>query len=399
MNASPVSSQRCTSRREGIALVLAVLLLVVAFSFAAFVIDVGYILLSRNQLQTAADAAAYAGADALATGGDLEQAFLAAKEMSEENSPDMGNVLQNADISFGDWDVDTRTFNENNVAPTVIRVVVRRADTNDNPLPLFFAPIIGQDTANISATAIAAIPKSTGGPQFRFLLDDEMFDTDISDIEDLADRLNVSTDDLLSDNDDDGFLDIPAGERLELPTGQEGDEGMFDISTFENAFPFTKDSDYTMIDFLADGTALQDELDTQPLQDVEWNSSNAPHFELVGKKVLDPVPGTDPVDRHADILALADDETVYLSPVFKSDVSMAETDPSKYGAPAANMQGERRGLVAFKIVSARNNPDGGSYLPLVTIELVDPSTINLDDVTLDGSGGGQGQSEPVKLVQ
>jgi len=397
MNIRRVSHSRCIPERDGIALVLTVFLLVMVFAFAAFAIDVGYILLNQNRLQTVADSAAFAGASSMGEGDSRWRAYVAAKGMSRKNARGMGNVLRYTDVSFGRWDMRSRTFVKNHYRPNAIRVVVRRSFRNRNPLPLFFAPMLGHDRAQISATAIATISEKPPAPHFRFLLDGDMFDNDVRDIEDLAGRLGVSSEDLISDRDRDGFLDIPAGEQLELPTGQRGDEAIFDRSTFTDAFPFTESSDYTMTDFLAEGTALQDTLGTRRLQDVEWSYRNAPHRELVGKKVLDPVPGVNPVKRRCDIVSLADNQTVYLSPVFKGDASMAETNRSKYGSPAANLQGERRGLVAFKIVSARYNPSGGSYLPLVTIEVLDPSTFRLDEVTLDGSD--DRQSTEIGLVR
>ena len=99
----------------------------------------------------------------------------------------------------------------------------------------------------------------------------------------------------------------------------------------------------------------------------------------------------------ADILALPDPGTILISPLFKSDVSMVETDSSKYGSPTANLLGERRGLVAFKITGARAHPEGGSNLPLLTIEIVDPSEIDLSKVVL--SDGGSGSPNRVKLVK
>ena len=74
------------------------------------------------------------------------------------------------------------------------------------------------------------------------------------------------------------------------------------------------------------------------------------------------------MDSHADILSLPNLDSVYVSPLYKSDISglegikMIETDPTVYGSPAANLQGEKRGLVAFKIISSRNNPDGGKEI-------------------------------------
>ncbi len=204
--------------------------------------------------------------------------------------------------------------------------------------------------------------------------------------EDLADSLGKSPDDIISDKNGDGWLDLPPNTTLELPTGQVGDEGMFDRKTYEEAFPFQGDTTFNMLDFLAEGTALQDSLGTQHLQDVEWGADNAPHPDLVGNKVLDPVPGITPMDNHQEILDLPDLDQIYVSPVFKSDTNMTETDLSKYGSPTANVQGERRGLIAFKILSARANPAGGSYLPLVTIEVIDHSTIDLDQLQVWESG-------------
>ena len=46
----------------------------------------------------------------------------------------------------------------------------------------------------------------------------------------------------------------------------------------------------------------------------------------------------------------------------------------------AGAKDERRGLVAFKIMGTLSDPRGGSYLPNLRIEVVNPSTINLNSV-------------------
>ena len=86
MNIRRVSHLRCTPKRDGVALVLTVFLLVLVVAFAAFVVDVGYILLNQNQLQTAADSAAFAGASAMGQGDSLWWAYVAAKRMSRKTS-------------------------------------------------------------------------------------------------------------------------------------------------------------------------------------------------------------------------------------------------------------------------------------------------------------------------
>ena len=72
---------------------------------------------------------------------------------------------------------------------------------------------------------------------------------------------------------------------------------------------------------------------------------------------------------------------------------MVTTDPSVYGSPAANLQGVRRGLLAYRIVSARSNPAGGSYLPLITIKVIDPKKVDFRKVSDVPS------ARPVKLVR
>ncbi len=54
--------------------------------------------------------------------------------------------------------------------------------------------------------------------------------------------------DLISDLDGDWFIDLPPYEILELPTGQVGDAGLFDIQHPE--FPFGYDTDPSFADFL-----------------------------------------------------------------------------------------------------------------------------------------------------
>ena len=151
-------------------------------------------------------------------------------------------TVDHCDPSGTDIRTPWPTFTPGNNSPDAIKVVLHRSSDNNNPLGLFFARVLGHNTAGVSAAAIATGPSEGQGPQFRFLLDDEMFDTDVPSIEDLADSLQVDPEDLLSDGDGDGFIDIPGGSTLELPTGQVGDEGIFDRSRYENDFPFKKNS-------------------------------------------------------------------------------------------------------------------------------------------------------------
>ena len=376
------------SARRGAILVWAALCLVIVAGFLAFTVDFGYLVVTECELQNAADAGALSGARALPKG--RAAAMKASVEWIAKNlaANESVQTVPGEDVEVGLWEEGTATFTalpeSSSKTPNAVRVTCRRSAARGNALNLFFAPLLGIDSANLSANAVAKTPAFD--PSFRFLIDDEMFDTDEPAIETLAQSLGKTPDSLLTDKNGDGFIDLPGGQKLELPTGQVGDEALFDTQSYPGAFPFGEGTPYTHTDFLAEGTALESELGTSDLQNVEWTGADAPEFDFIGKKVLDPVPGTDPMSKHSTILALPNPNVTYVSPVFKSDVSMQERDASKYGSPTSNLQGERRGLVAFQIVSARSHPKGGSYLPLLTIKIVDPATIDIQNGVSPSSG-------------
>jgi Flp pilus assembly protein TadG len=386
-----VDRRAASASRRGAIAVLSVFFMVMMLLFTALAVDFGYVMVLRTELQSAADSSALAAAAAYSDSGSGVVDSIAVA-YATQNMPNRGNVLKAEDVDLGTWDAKTKTFTAGGAAPNAVRVTTRAAESNANAVPYFFGRVFGYASSDVSATAVALVP--TNGPSFRFLLDDELIDKDVPSIEDLADDLNIDPENLISDKNKDGFIDLPGGVQLEVPTGQNGDEGMFDMSESHGSFPFRESTPYTHRDFLAEGTALESIHGTQNLQDVEWDGVTAPLPSMIGKKVLDPVPGTPPMHVKSKIMDLPDANQVYVSPLFKSDISTAEKDPGKYGAVASNLQGERRGLVAFKIISAKSNPAGGKYLPLLTIEIVAPSSINWNQITL-----GSGSSSPPRLVQ
>lgn len=374
------------------------LVLPVLLGFAAFALDIGILQFERTRCQVAADAAARAGAQSLVEDGDLELARQTTVTYAQVNMPDAGNVLDEADVLFGTWNRDTRTFSPTTTSPNAVQVLVRRSTENENPVPNFFAQIFGRDRADVSAMAIAEIAR--GGPQFRFIIDDEMINSGYTPIKNLADSMRKPPEDIIQDKDLDGWIDLPVGWRAWLPTGQTGDEAFFDRTQWGGAFPFKPTSKYTTLDFLLEGTNMQVIMGTKRLENLNWRSTDPPpHPELRDKKVLDPVPGIEPLSTNQAIHDLVDPEQIWISPVYKSDVGMAEKDPSKYGSPWANLLGERRsGLFAFKILQARNR--SGSYLPEVYIEVIDGRTIDLRQVAAgDGVSGGTSTPKPPQLVR
>ena len=112
--------QRPSSRR-GVMVVLAAAMLVMLFAFVAFVVDIGYICLEQGRCQNAADAASHASAyQLLVNRGDLAAARLETISFAEKNIPNGGEVLTEADVTFGVWSYETHSFVPNNAAPNAV---------------------------------------------------------------------------------------------------------------------------------------------------------------------------------------------------------------------------------------------------------------------------------------
>ena len=137
--------------RKGAIIVLAAIFMVPIFGFVAFSVDSGYMALVKSQLQNAADAAALAATSELGEG--IAVAKQAAIDIAQtNNAAGQPVVLADADIEFGQWDVVNKTFSTPVPNPNAVRITARV--TNQ---PLFFAPVIGHDTFDMSASAIALV--------------------------------------------------------------------------------------------------------------------------------------------------------------------------------------------------------------------------------------------------
>jgi Flp pilus assembly protein TadG len=151
----------CRSRdsREGAILPLAVILLTVMIAMLAFVIDIGRIVQAQAELQTAADASALAGAQALNDGP--AQCKNLARDAGQDN-----HALQNAvsivtgeDVELGLWNKNTQTFTvlagTNEANANAVRVTCRCTDARGNAASLFFGPILGTSKVDVMQSSIA----------------------------------------------------------------------------------------------------------------------------------------------------------------------------------------------------------------------------------------------------
>lgn len=153
------------------------MVVVVVLAFAAFTIDCGYIMLSKCQLQVAADAAALAAGQELLAGlgpyptktpDEVEEAATQAAidiaAMNKAGGKSSVHVLP-ADVRFGQYIWNGTEFEKRwGEAPyNLVEVTIRRDTTSpDGPLNLFFAPVIGHKDTPILVKARTAMFPGAG---------------------------------------------------------------------------------------------------------------------------------------------------------------------------------------------------------------------------------------------
>lgn len=166
------------SYRRGSALVLTALMLIPLLAIAAFAIDWGRLCLTQAELQRAADAAAMAGtlellqakspASGLNSLAAESEARNAATEYSALNTA-LGNKLNlpSADISIGQLRsplVAGSAFETGKPDQyNAVRVTVRRDAGSNGAISMFFARLTGTKTADVKASATAAIIADVAG--------------------------------------------------------------------------------------------------------------------------------------------------------------------------------------------------------------------------------------------
>ena len=353
--------------QRGIASIWVALSLGMVLSLGALIVDGGQLTILDNKLQIAADVIALAAGVELPDEDAVRSKAIeyASKQMPSEFH---GTVLKGEDVVLGNWDTDTHTFTPEGSPSNAVKITVRRSTANGNPVLLFLGGLIGWNEIDLAAEAITyrAANNNFGT---RYLIDDEMIDEDVPSIQDLAASMGKTSEELLSDMNGDWFIDLPAGAVLEVPTGQVGDEGMFDLT--HSDYPFSDESVPSHWDFLN----YNDDPES-------WRQG------LLSDGDLDPLPGVSPVNDPG-VYETFNPDFVHVSPIYDSDIN-------DLGNNEVNAKGRRKGLLAFKIIAAGGDPSG-SDLPHLTIQIVDPATINLAEVgPWSASSTGNGKIRIVK---
>jgi len=174
-----MNRQATRPERRGAIVPLFAILLVPILAMLCFSIDAGWMVLVRTDLQSTADAAALAGAEKLqelyvqynmpgqltqstilatATGNAAGSPMATAKQFARLNKAGNTNIaLLDQDVHFGFTDANGNYTYPCAGFPNTIEVTVRRDDTANTPLQLFFGGVLGMSTVNLQAKARATI--------------------------------------------------------------------------------------------------------------------------------------------------------------------------------------------------------------------------------------------------
>lgn len=159
INNHDAAIKRRANHRGSIAVYL-VLLMPVLFLVVSLAVDVGRAQTAKTQLQAAVDAATRAAAQELVNFRDNATAAARAKAVASGNRADGRSVvLDNDEIDFGTWDPATRTFTVDTPVTNAVRITAHLAAARGRGVPTFFAAMMGRDTVDVHATAIAYVTK------------------------------------------------------------------------------------------------------------------------------------------------------------------------------------------------------------------------------------------------
>jgi len=150
MTSRRMRALRAACRREhGAAMIMVSLALVTLFTFAVLAVDMSMVMAAKGQLQSAADAAALAGASGLATGSTALATSRAVSFASYNTA--VRNTRQPVVIAPGDVTFPTATR---------VRVVTHRTTATGDPVRTYFLRFLSlgrTNTTDVRAVAVAEV--------------------------------------------------------------------------------------------------------------------------------------------------------------------------------------------------------------------------------------------------
>ncbi len=110
---------------------------------------------NRTMLQATADAAALAAVIDLPDNSASAVATAVAYSADNMGTEINGSVLDTDDVHIGLWDPVAQSLDTTSILPDAVMVTVRRSAGNANALPTNFLRIMGLQTWNVTAQAVA----------------------------------------------------------------------------------------------------------------------------------------------------------------------------------------------------------------------------------------------------
>src|SRR4051812_37988559 len=138
MKKTPEPSKAFRSKRRGVTIIYAVLIMTALTMFLSLAVDYGHAQLVKTELRRSADASARAAAAFIYS--DLNAGTAAALDLASKNKADGVPVTVAAkDIEYGYWEVKNKTFTKTSVASAINAVHVTTRQT----VPMMFAKVLG----------------------------------------------------------------------------------------------------------------------------------------------------------------------------------------------------------------------------------------------------------------
>jgi Flp pilus assembly protein TadG len=162
-------SVRRRQRRQprGQALVTMAVGLMALLGFAGLAVDVGLLMMAKNEVQNAADAAALAGASKFYENYDPTPNWTGAEALATTAigyNKSLSVTLVDGTVTSGYWNLSgtsatlqskTKSPLAANDVPAVRVEISKRAGNNGGPVVLFLAPLVGVNSLGLTATATA----------------------------------------------------------------------------------------------------------------------------------------------------------------------------------------------------------------------------------------------------